>query len=265
MSISRRYFCYTFASLAVTSQATRAEDPPLHPLPDTLRSGDFLCSKPPCVLVPFKKIETDGVPENDQEIWENEKRTFLERAKNGQTSLTPEQLAYIESLDFKSFMVRYNDQEPIHLEGFSFRDLGLYCGHAAIVDVDSTGHPAVIEALWQKTVVSHSYNDFVAAHPEDKVWHGRLRDHTDAERALISAEARRHINAPYEFFNFDLNDDSGFYCSKLPWLCIYRALGFAVDDDPNPKRGFWFTPKQFLYLPKIEILLDHGSFAGECF
>lgn len=56
-------------------------------------------------------------------------------------------------------------------------------------------------------------------------------------------------------------DDSAFYCSKLAWLAAMRSLGFAVDDDPNPKRSFWFSPKQFLYSRRVARLNDPGEYA----
>jgi hypothetical protein len=66
---------------------------------------------------------------------------------------------------------------------------------------------------------------------------------------------RRSILVPNMiFWNFDLADASDFYCSKLAWLSVRDALSFAIDGDENPRRRFWFSPKQLPYLKRIERL-----------
>jgi uncharacterized protein YycO len=82
------------------------------------------------------------------------------------------------------------------------------------------------------------------------------------KRAEIAIEARRYVGRPYNFWNFDLADDTAFYCSKLAWLAIYRALGFPIDGVAEPKRSFWFSPKQFLYLKTIARMHDPGIYAN---
>ncbi len=59
------------------------------------------------------------------------------------------------------------------------------------------------------------------------------------------------MSDPYDFWNFDLDDDRAFYCSKLAWMAIFRSLKFAVDGNVNPRRSFLFSPKQLLYAPTI--------------
>jgi uncharacterized protein YycO len=95
------------------------------------------------------------------------------------------------------------------------------------------------------------------------VWLGRLRGYDAQQRAGLAAEALKHVGKPYDFWNFDLDEDSGFYCSKLAWLAIYRALGFAVDGRTNPRRVLWFSPKQFLRLKAVEKLFEPpGGYAA---
>ncbi|MFO1350784.1 MAG: hypothetical protein U1F68_08960 [Gammaproteobacteria bacterium] len=63
----------------------------------------------------------------------------------------------------------------------------------------------------------------------------------------------------YDFGTFGLNtDDSGFYCSKLAWLSIYRSLGFAVDGDENPNRMLLVLAKAISLPSTIERLHDQG-------
>ena len=59
-----------------------------------------------------------------------------------------------------------------------------------------------------------------------------------------------------------MNDDTGFYRSKLAWMSAFRSLHVAVDDDLNPKRAFWFSPKQFLYVPRMTRLIDPGPYGS---
>ena len=79
----------------------------------------------------------------------------------------------------------------------------------------------------------------------------------------------KQLGKPYEFFNFDLNDDSGFYCSKLAWMSVWRATSraaqrapVAVDDNPNPRRSFfdWFSPKQLVNARRVTLLHKPGDY-----
>jgi len=78
----------------------------------------------------------------------------------------------------------------------------------------------------------------------------------------MAKEASKYIGRPYDFWNFDLNSDIGFYCSKLVWLATYRSLKFAIDGNANSHRIFWFSPKQLLYTRRVIILLDQGSYTN---
>jgi hypothetical protein len=72
----------------------------------------------------------------------------------------------------------------------------------------------------------------------------------------VSGEASKYIGRPYDFWNLDLADTSAFYCSKLVWLAIRYGLGFDIDGDSNPKRAFWFSPKQLINEPGIELIVN---------
>ena len=257
MFISRRSFCCGLAVFPTTidiagAQAIIETTPPL-PRPAMFEAGDLLWPKKPGVFVPYSQQIGTG-PARDRQIWEQEKQEFLDRAVRGHTSMTSEQIADLRRLDYREFVARYHGDQKPGEPGVYSSGGGLYVGHVAL------GQPVVIEALWDKGVRS-SYKDWISGRPDEIVWLGRLRNDSKSERAGICSEAVKFLGRPYDFWNFDLNDDSGFYCSKLVWLSIYRRLGFAVDGDQNPKRGFWFSPKQLLYLPTIRIIHDPGPYA----
>ena len=233
--------------------------PPL-PNPELFNSGDLLWPKKPGSFVPYSQ-QSDVGPQRDAQIWQSEKQKFLSDASQGRSGLSADQLREIERLDYREFLARYEGDQKPDQPGVYSSGAGLYVGHVAIIDVGTNGDPEVIEALWGSGVVRHSYKSWLAGRPGELVWLGRLRDKSKDDRALISAEASKYVGRPYVFWNFNLNDDFGFYCSKLVWLAIYRSLGFAVDGNSNPIRGFWFSPKQLLYLPVIEKLYDPGPYA----
>jgi uncharacterized protein YycO len=69
------------------------------------------------------------------------------------------------------------------------------------------------------------------------------------------------VGAPYRFFNFDLGDTSGFYCSKLAWYCIKSATGTAPDDNANPRRILWYSPKRLMKSHHVTLLRNPGNYA----
>jgi len=86
----------------------------------------------------------------------------------------------------------------------------------------------VIEALWGRGVIRHTYADWVAERAGEMVWLRRLAKLSPAQRAKIPVEAKKHLGKPYDFWNFHLNDESGFYCTKLTWMAAFRSLTSAT-------------------------------------
>src|SRR5262249_9633198 len=138
---------------------------------------------------------------------------------------------------------------------------GIYVGHVGLVEIDGDRVPWVIEALMANGVVRSKYDDWLRGRPGEIVWHGRVRQLDATQRAAIAIEAKKHLGKPYNFWNFDLNDDAAFYCSKLVWLSIWRSLAIPIDGGQNPKRVFWFSPKQLLYAPTVARLHDPGAYS----
>jgi uncharacterized protein YycO len=104
----------------------------------------------------------------------------------------------------------------------------------------------VIEAVWgdKKKVQRVSYADWLAGRPDAWIWVGRKTGLTDADKSRIVQQATTYIGRPYDFWNFDLSDDSSFYCSKLVWLSLAQSLGKYLDGNSSSRRTFWFSPKQ---------------------
>jgi len=233
------------------------------PNPQTFQSGDFIWPKKPGAFVPYR---SGGVSEFESERlqWQRERQEFLKReaGKSAADRLPNADLELIRSLDFREFHARYaGDQRP-GVPGAYSTGGGIYVGHVGIVDIDPGGSPWVIEAIWGKGVIRQSYSDWLRGRPGEVVWHGRLRDLTPDARAAIALEARKHVGKRYDFWNFDLSDDSGFYCSKLVWLAVMKTQGFAIDGNSNPERGFWLSPKQVLYSKPVARLHDPGPYAN---
>jgi hypothetical protein len=237
-------------------------EPPL-PNPEIFQSGDMVWPKKPGVFVPYKSELVAGSVQDEEQKWLREKREFIARARQGGTYFSSEQLDALERMPFREFYARYaGDQRP-GIPGAYSSGSGVYVGHVGIILVDSERVSWVIEALLDKGVVKSRYTDWIKSRPGEIVWLGRVRNLDTEQRTLIATESEKYINGPYNFWNFDLDDPSGFYCSKLVWLSIWRRLHFAIDGDSNPKRIFWFSPKQLLYSKAIVRLHDPGPYAFE--
>ena len=108
------------------------------------------------------------------------------------------------------------------------------------------------------------YADWLKRFTNIQVWHGRFRDLDAAATQRIADVARRQLGKPYDFFNFDLNDDRGFYCSKLVWMSVWRAARIAADDNPDPNRGNrfppWFSPKALIGASRVTMLHSPGDY-----
>jgi uncharacterized protein YycO len=134
----------------------------------------------------------------------------------------------------------------------------LYVGHVAIVRMDG-GRPLIVEAV-EPSVRHLAYDAWIADRGQDDIWHGRIRDRSGPERARMADEAVKYVGVRYRFFNFNLNDASGTYCSKLAWLATFRSLSLALDDNPNPFRFPWYSPKRLMRSPHICLLFDPGGY-----
>jgi hypothetical protein len=267
--IGRRCFIGAVAaSLSlVSARAVLAESqaPRELPRPDpaAFQTGDFVWPKKPGAYIPYHSGSSNSVVQ-DREQWLEERDAYIQRAAamSQGDPLVQQRIATLRDLEYREFLAVYEGAQQPGVPG-AYSGGSVYVGHVGIVEVDRNKTAWIIEALLGKGVVRKTYADWITERSDHVVWLGRLRELDAEQRAKIATEARRYLGRPYDFWNFGLNDDEGFYCSKLVWLSIFRALRFAVDGQPNPNRVFWFSPKQLLYLPTIARIHDPGPYASE--
>jgi len=264
MRPTRREFILS-SVLAVSAASTSGHasaavaSPNPFPKESDLQPGDLLWPKVPGAFVPYEY--NTGLDQGaDFARWDAQRKAKVQNLKQNLTLENTAELNTLENLNYSQFRKRYLEGEtPGQLTPYSFGDIAAV-GHVAIVTT-TNGQLSIVEATPPKVVTS-SYAEWVKAHPGQVVWQGRLKGVTTEQGATLAAEAPKYLNRPYDFWNFDLGDDTGFYCSKLVWLCVMRSLGFAVDGDADPKRHFWLSPKQVLYSSAVDILLDQGNYTN---
>jgi uncharacterized protein YycO len=233
------------------------------PDPAAFESGDLVWPKKPGVIVPYsasyapqmRLVPTDFY---DEKKFEAEKSAYLKRAAKSDPDFTAAEEDHLNRLDFEKFAKEFHGSQSLGTESLGAESI-VYVGHVAIIEIEA-GKPFVIEAISGQGVIRHAYEDWLASRPGEEVWHGRVDDLSKEQRLKIPAEAKKHLGRPYEFFNLDLNDDSGFYCSKLVWLSIFRSLHFAIDGNPDSKRFIWFSPRQLMNARRVRVLYSPGSY-----
>jgi len=232
--------------------------------PASFEPGDFLWPKRKGAIVVRALPGEPASAEARQ--WEAERDRRL--GSHTRSMQNPEVAERLRSMRYEEFERYYFEgaTESAVTRGIDIGGVKVSAGHVGIIEIAPDGAPYVIEAvptgslaiLGGGTVQRSPYPDWLARRPDNQFWHGRLRGVDGAIRVRISEEAARHLGKPYDIFNFDLDDDTAFYCSKLAWMSVWRAAAIAVDDDPNPKRGGrfppWFSPKQLLHAPRILVL-----------
>ncbi len=220
------------------------------PLPDpaTLLFGDLLWPKRPMAIVPYdSSVETSKQSLKSQ--WERERDAFVKTARKApDASQDLLQLATdFEAISYEEFYLQYNaGLTRMDIERFGAIDDVLTVGHVAIVDIDADGKKWVIEAVLgnAKKVQRVPYDKWIEGRAGSWVWVGRLNHVSKVDLEKFVGRARSYVGKPYSFWNFDLGDESSFYCSKLLWLSLSKATDISLDDDKNQKRAFWFSPKQ---------------------
>jgi hypothetical protein len=270
VGVHRRYVLGAISTALISSSwapIAKAQLPPQprlvpHPDPALFQSGDLIWPKKPGAYVPYNS-GTKNTPEVDRSRWRQERDEYIQQASSlpNLDSLTKKRIQLLRDMDYREFIAVYEGAQEPGLPGV-YSGGSFYVGHVGILEVDSRQTPWVIEALLDGGVVRSSYAEWIAERRDQVVWLGRLAELDAQLRAKIIPEATREIGKPYNFWNFDLGDDNGFYCSKLVWFSIYRSLGFSVDGKDNPHRLLWLSPKQLLYSPAILRIFDPGPYAN---
>ncbi|MBX2804894.1 MAG: hypothetical protein KTR19_02885 [Hyphomicrobiales bacterium] len=255
------------------------DGPPLpHPDAETFQSGDFLWPALPGAVIPFFR-EADAQQltiESEASEWRQEKQRFIEQAR---ASGDPEQIALadaIANITYDEFRSRYfNATGPGERRLTPFAAGLPQVGHVAIIEIDGGGRRWVVEATpksdtpyeslysrFPDGVIRTPYDKWVEIHKEYNVWHGRVRDRTPDERAAIAETAKQYLGRDYWFWSFNLGEESAFYCSKLVWLSVWKALGISLDGDPSLQRSFWVSPKQLINAPNVEVLYSPADYGA---
>lgn len=238
---------------------SRLQDGVKYPARASLESGDLLWPKKPNAIIPYD-LKPDSGKETQEQRWTKERDAYVRRARASGEPDAVRSADAIAAMTFEEFNARYlRDLQPGQPVPYGLGGV-VAVGHVAIVEKDANGEPYVIEALWTPGVVRSSYADWLKGRPGEVVWHGRLKGKSAEERARIAAEAKQFIGVPYDFWNFDLADTRGFYCSKLVWLAVKQAVGLPIDGDSNPRRRLWLSPKQVLNATAVERLLVPGNY-----
>lgn len=237
VEINRRGVALGAVALTV---APAMRQTPVSPVERDLEDGDFLWPKSlgtMAVFAPGEPGYEDAVRANEaaeQALWEEQRAAFLAEASADDREAAGE----VRGLSWNHFRSRY------FRGGNLFQPLTV--GHVAIVE-KVAGRPAMVIEAVPSEVRRLSFTEWSGSHTRDLVYHGRLRGAAAEARAGISRAASAHVGRPYSFFRFDLEDDRGFYCSKLAWLAVRSATGVILDGNPFPRRTTWFSPKQMYY------------------
>ena len=262
-----------FAASAAAQSAASAKVPDRR----NFRTGDFIWPKKDGTFVPYSGTAQANAVVDEEELGEDEwmraRVQFIRRARSSAT--TGPDAEYhrrvadrLEDMTYTTFFHDYAAGiTPSRFQTFGFSSL-FYVGHVAIIDVDATdGRPYVIEAILGKSLACRKcvqrvpYDAWLKARGDIYVWHGRVRGADAAAGSAIASAARPQIGKPYEFLNWDLLNEADFYCSKLVWYSVYKALGIALDNDTNPKRFIGFSPLQAIRSEKrVELLFNPGNY-----
>lgn len=239
----------------------------------SFQSGDLLWPKKKGAFVPRTRSVGPAPVNEERKAWEASRQRAL--SDPAQAGVSPEVAEKLKTMRFDEFERLYHTQgtppapgNPTTRGASPFGDT-ISVGHVGIIEVGANGIAYVVEATPQGPagaagVIRTRYADWLNNYVNIQVWHGRLGNLDVRARNRILATAMAQLGKPYDFFNFDLNDDRGFYCSKLVWMSLWRSASIAADDNPDPKRGNrfppWFSPKQLIAAKRVEILHKPGEY-----
>lgn len=170
----------------------------------------------------------------------------------------------------------YNEFHAAYFEGHLINQLENYrdgndsvgVGHVGIIQIINS-EIFVIEAANQDLGVIRTplRNWILGLGPTTKFWIGRFRTAPPGEfiplnkiDAIVQVAAEQaKQKKSYDFFNFDLADSTGFYCSKLVWYATFQATGRKLDKGVKYWLP-WYSPKQLLSSPFLDIVINPESY-----
>lgn len=130
-------------------------------------------------------------------------------------------------------------------------------GHVAIVSRSGNKISIVEAANEDEGVTSTPLKEWPASwSKQDVFWIGRLDgiDKTDIAKFVAVAEMQATLKRPCDIKNTNLGDDTSFYCSKLVWFALMKALNKAADGNPSPDRLLPYSPKQLIHSPLVRLV-----------
>jgi hypothetical protein len=254
---------WLLSSLVVSSPFAvyPADDGATPPAARLLQAGDLIWPKKPGAIVPYNSRPGEA-DESDAVRWRREKEDYLNQLRRNPDPSPEEKERYaaLEKMTYKEFLAYYlGDRIPDQAARFGLGFIEV--GHVGIIEI-TDGRPFVVEAMWGPGVQRLSYADWLQQRPGELFWVGRLKEVSPEKRAAVAEKAAEEIGKPYNFWDFDLEDANGFYCSKLAWLSIRKGAGFSPDDENNPNRLLWFSPKQLMKSKHIELIANPGDYGS---
>ena len=256
---------------AASAQTSDKKSVPDFPNAATFRSGDLVWPKKKGSIVPRTR-SIQAQPTQERREWEAARQQML--ADPAAAGLSPDVAERLETMSYEEFERVYFSAQSPPPQGAS-RSAGavgrtISVGHVGLIEVAAQGIPYVVEATPKRPdgtaagVIRVRYADWLKSYTNIQVWHGRFSDLDAAACRRVLNVARSQLGKPYDFFNFDLNDDRSFYCSKLVWMSVWRAAKIAADDNPDPRRGKsfppWFSPKALLSARRMTMLHSPGDY-----
>jgi hypothetical protein len=231
------------------------------PSPDVLQTGDLIWPKKPGAVVPYNS-QPGAAGTRDATRWQQEKDAYLAKLRTKPALSAEEKHRYsaLRAMNYPEFVAQYLDNQKPGAET-PYSNGATSVGHVGIIQIVD-GVPTVVEAMIGFGVRRLTYKQWVEGRPGEFVWLGRLKGVSDAQKAAVAKTAANYIGKPYDFWNFNLSNTTGFYCSKLAWFSILTGAGFAPDDNSNPTRVLWYSPKQLMHSSHIEMIVNPGSYTA---
>ena len=264
-----------FAATARPFAVQAAPETVGQPNAKTFASGDLLWPALPNTKIIYEK--SAGESQAREEIrWERERDKVLEQLQSGGDPASMELRETLANMSYEEFRASYLGQSAPQTDSEDkslFSAPNLSVGHVAIVEIDKKGKIWIVEAMPKGTlgykivfnrfsdgVIRTAYPDWIAKHTAYNIWHGRIKTKAKADRELIVKAAKSFLGKDYWIWSLSFADESAFYCSKLVWVSVNKALGLALDGDNNTARQKWLSPKRLMKLDKVAMLYSPAPY-----
>lgn len=262
-----------FATTTKPFEAYAAPETAAHPNPSTFASGDLIWSALPDAYIPYdKSLAPDGVAEEAR--WIKERDEFLRLTPPPADTAGKMERDHLQQMSYSEFLSLYLQDTESGGQEKGLLDLKvprLSVGHVGIVEVDGKGKIWVVEATptgsqrykiaferFANGVERTAYSDWISQHEKYNVWHGRVKTKMGGERIVNAAKS--FLGRDYWIWSLNFDDETAFYCSKLVWVSVFKALGIPLDGDTNKARQLWLSPKRLMKLDTISMLFSPAPY-----